>query len=141
MKDMNVRQCACANIRRVDRAITQFYDQMLVSSGLHITQFTLLATIKESTPITVNRLAEMMGMDRTTLTRNLEPLAKQGFVCIAEGEDRRTRLVTLTRGGEEALEVAFPLWEKAQSQIVLGLGQERFHALLTELSAITALSQ
>jgi DNA-binding MarR family transcriptional regulator len=141
MKGFDMSLCACANIRRVDRTVTQFYEEMLAPSGLHITQFTLLVTIAESAPITVNHLAEIMGMDRTTLTRALGPLTKQSFVSITEGEDRRTRLVTLTQVGEEALEVAFPLWEKAQSQVVQGLGQERFYALLTELSAIATLSR
>lgn len=130
-----VRQCACANIRRTDRAITQFYDEALAPSGLLITQFTLLATLAQTAPIMINRLAEIMVMDRTTLTRNLRPLTKQGLVRIEEGEDRRTHLVLLTREGEQALLQAFPLWKEAQSRIVRALGQERFDHLLTDLSA------
>src|SRR5256885_2285553 len=104
---MAVRRCACANIRRVDRAITQFFDKSLAHSNLHTTQFTLLSTITAASPITIQRLAEMMVMDRTTLTRNLEPLTRQGLVHIEMGEDRRTRVVQLTQAGEEVLEKAF----------------------------------
>ena len=118
--------------------ITQFYDLALAPSGLLITQFTLLATLAQTTPIMINRLAEIMVMDRTTLTRNLRPLTIQGLVWIEEGEDRRTHLVLLTRAGEQAMLRAFPLWKEAQSRIVRALGQERFDHLLTDLSAVLA---
>jgi DNA-binding MarR family transcriptional regulator len=137
---MSVRNCACAQIRRMDRAITQFYDQALASSGLHITQFTLLATLSEAGPVNVNRLAELLSMDRTTLTRNLEPLTRQGFVSSQEGEDRRVRLIMLTEEGKAVLARALPHWQEAQSRIVQGLGQERFRSLLIEFSALIQLS-
>src|SRR6266581_6598410 len=81
-----VRRCACATIRRTDRVLTQFYDEILAPSGLYITQFTLLATLSQAAPVTINRLAEIMDMDRTTLSRNLEVLVKQHMVRIEEGE-------------------------------------------------------
>jgi DNA-binding MarR family transcriptional regulator len=136
----SVRSCACAQIRRVDRAMTQFYDEALAASGLRITQFTLLATLSESGPVNVNRLAVLLCMDRTTLTRNLEPLTRQGFVRSEEGEDRRVRLIMLTAEGQTALTRALPCWQQAQSRIVQGLGQERFHALLAELSTVIQLT-
>src|SRR5260370_25568033 len=98
-----VRRCACATIRRTDRVLTQFYDEILAPSGLYVTQFTTLATLAEAAPITINRLAEILVMDRTTLTRNLELLTKQQLVRIDEGQDRRTRLEFLTQEGEQAL--------------------------------------
>jgi DNA-binding MarR family transcriptional regulator len=135
-----VRSCACAQIRRVDRAITQFYDEALAASGLRTTQFTLLATLSEAGPVNVNRLAELLSMDRTTLTRNLEPLTRQRFVRSEEGEDRRVRLIMLTPEGKAALVRALPYWQEAQVRIVQGLGQERFHALLIELSTVIQLT-
>ena len=136
-----VRRCACANIRRTDRVITQFYDEILAPSGLYITQFTLLATLSQAAPVTINRLAEIMDMDRTTLTRNLELLIKQHLVQSQEGEDRRTRQVDLTEEGEQALGRAWPLWQEAQARIEGALGRERFEGLLAELSAVRALAQ
>jgi len=136
-----VQRCVCASIRRTDRAITQFYDAILAPSGLHITQFGLLATIAKAGPITINRLAEFMVMDRTTLTRNLGPLVKQGLVHTEEGEDRRMRFVRVTTAGEETLKTVLPLWKKAQEHILKSLSQERVDALLAELSAVVAASQ
>src|SRR5579859_7177425 len=92
----DVHQCVCAALRRADRMITQIYDAILAPSGLHITQFTLLATLAEASPISINRL---VMMDRTTLTRDLGLLSKQGWVRIEVGEDHRLRFVTLTEEG------------------------------------------
>jgi DNA-binding MarR family transcriptional regulator len=134
------RRCACANIRRTDRVITQFYDEMLAPSGLNAPQFGLLATLAEAAPVTIHRLAEIMDIDRTTLTRNLEVLAKQHLVRNEEGEDRRMRLVQLSQEGEQALRRAWPLWQEAQARIERALGRDRLDALLTELSAVRALA-
>jgi DNA-binding MarR family transcriptional regulator len=133
-----VRRCACATIRRTDRVLTQFYDEILAPSGLYVTQFTTLATLTQAAPVTINRLAEILVMDRTTLTRNLEVLAKKHLVRIEEGEDRRTRLVHLTQEGEQALTRAWPLWQEAQARIEHALGQERFEGLLADLSEVLA---
>ena len=133
-----VRRCACATVRRTDRVLTQFYDEILAPSGLYITQFTLLATLSQAAPVTINRLAEIMDMDRTTLSRNLEVLVKQHMVRIEEGEDRRMRQVHLTQEGEQALRRALPLWQEAQARIEHALGRERFDGLLTDLSAARA---
>ena len=132
------RRCACATIRRTDRVLTQFYDEILAPSGLYVTQFTTLATLAEAAPVTINRLAELLVMDRTTLSRNLELLKKQQLVRIEEGQDRRVRLVFLTQEGEQALRRAWPLWQEAQARIERALGRERFEGLLTDLSAVLA---
>src|SRR5579864_9297468 len=97
-----VRRCACANIRRTDRVVTQFYNEILAPSGLYATQFGLLAILAEVAPITIHRLAEHMDIDRTTLTRNLKLLIKQHLVGSEEGGDRRMRRVLLTQEGEQA---------------------------------------
>lgn len=133
-------RCICFNIRRTDRVLTQFYDEMLAPSGLSAPQFGLLATIVQVAPVTINHLAEIMNMDRTTLTRNLDLLVKQHLVQNEEGEDRRMRLVLLTEEGEQALKRAWPLWGQAQARIESALGRERFDALLNELATVRTLA-
>ena len=132
-------RCIGFNVRRTDRVLTQFYDEMLAPSGLSAPQFGLLAVIAQVAPVTINRLAEVMNMDRTTLTRNLELLVRQCLLQTEEGEDRRVRLVLLTEEGEQALERAWPLWEQAQGRIERALGRERFDALLNELATVRSL--
>ena len=132
-------RCIGFNIRRTDRVLTQFYDEMLAPSGLSAPQFGLLAVIAQVAPVTINHLAEVMDMDRTTLTRNLDLLVRQRLVQTEEGEDRRMRLVLLTEEGQRSLERAWPLWEQAQSRIEHALGHERFDALLNELATVRSL--
>ena|SRR5260370_15791827 len=132
-------RCMCFNIRRTDRVVTQFYDEILAPSGLSAPQFGLLGTLTQVAPVTINHLAEIMNMDRTTLTRNLELLIKQRLVQSREGEDRRMRLVLPTEEGKQALRRAWPLWEEAQARIERALGHARFDALLNELATVRTL--
>ena len=129
----NVAGCVGSNIRRANRAVSQFYDDVLRPSGLRITQFSLLARVMELQPVTINDLAEAVLMDRTTLGRNLKPLEKQGLVRIAPGPDRRTRLVTPTPEGGAALMRTLPLWQKAQAHMRKKLGDGRADRLISDL--------
>jgi DNA-binding MarR family transcriptional regulator len=135
-----VRRCACGNIRIAARALTQFYDDILRSSGLRTTQFSMLTTISRAEQLTVTELAEALVMDQTTLTRNLGPLVRDKLVERVVGQDRRTRLLKLTPEGEAAIEKAMPLWEEAQQQAVNRLGQERYRALLKDLLVLSGLN-
>ena len=121
--------CVGFNIRKASRAISQYYESMLKPSGIRGTQFTLLANIKHAGKPTINELAEVMAMDRTTLTRNLQALEKQGLVKIGEGTDRRTRKVSLTSKGTDQLTEAIPYWQKAQETMIKHLGEDRWEDL------------
>src|SRR5712671_5116476 len=127
--------CACFNIRKATRAVTQFYDDALRPSGLRITQFTLLVLLQGHGAMTINSLADAAGTDRTTLTRNLALLEERRLVRIRTGEDARERIVELTAAGERAAVAAFPMWQKAQARVATELGQHRLTRLLSDLSA------
>ena len=73
-----------------------------------------IATLIQTGPIPATRLADFLGLERTTLTRNLRPLVRDGLVRVDEGEDRRVRKAAITPAGEEAARRAFPFWKKAQ---------------------------
>ena len=130
--------CACFNLRKTARAITQLYDEALRPSGLRCTQFSLLIATTRLEPVTVTHLAEIAVMDRTTLARNLRLLEKEGLINVTPGDDQRTRIVTVTTRGKEVLSKAFPLWEKAQARVVKGLGQERWTSLEANLKEIVS---
>jgi DNA-binding MarR family transcriptional regulator len=89
-------------------------------------------------PQTINELAEIMALDRTTVGRNLRPLAQQGLLSLTSGSDQRTRVVTLTAQGKETLLRVLPQWEQAQAHMVAGMGQEKVDALLAQLSTAAA---
>ena len=133
--------CVCFNIRKSARAITQLYEEALRPTGLRATQFTLLVATRVMGTGTINGLAKGLVMDRTTLTRNLQPLEKQGFIRIMPcKEDRREREVTLTLAGQEILSDALPLWKAVQETVVQALGQGRVTRLLKDLSATVDLA-
>ena len=132
--------CACFNLRKTTRAITQVYDEALRPTGLRVTQFSLLIATMMLESVTVTRLAEIGVMDRTTLTRNLKPLEKKGLIKVTPGDDQRTRVVTLTPHGQEILAKALPLWEKVQARIVKELGQERWNSLQGDLEKVVSLA-
>jgi DNA-binding MarR family transcriptional regulator len=130
----------CGSIRRAARSVTQLYDDILRPSGLRITQFSILGAAMAMSPITLTRLANATVTDRTTLTRNLRLLEKQGLIRIEAGEDRREREISITPAGAEALKEAYPLWQKAQAQAMKGLGSH-WKALQGQLAVATALSR
>jgi len=134
------RACACANLRRAARAVTQVFDEALAPSGLRATQFTLLVTSRLMGESTINELAEKMAMDRTTLSRNLKPLVRSGLLEVRPGEDGRTRLVRITSAGERSLDEAYPLWQQAQQETVSALGEERYEALLGDVAQAVSLA-
>jgi DNA-binding MarR family transcriptional regulator len=133
--------CACFAIRRASRAVTQLYDEVLQPSRLRVTQFTVLVALSLAGPVPITRLGDRLVMDRTTLTRNLRPLQKQGWIATAPGEDGRVRVVTLTTQGERALAKALPLWRQAQARIVGRLGAGRLARLQGDLSELVALAR
>jgi len=134
------RACACANLRRAARAVTQVFDEALAPSGLRATQFTLLVTNRLAGESTINELAERMTMDRTTLSRNLKPLVRSGLLEVRPGEDGRTRLVRVTPAGELMLEEAYPLWQQAQRETVSVLAEEGLEPLLGDVARAVSLA-
>ncbi len=129
------RACACLNLRRASRMVTQLYDEALKPAGVRATQFPVLATIGSAGPISVNRLADRIVMDRTTLTRNLKPLERDGLIAVRPGDDLRVREVSLTAKGRKTLDRAYPLWERVQARLREKIGGSRVDRLLVDLQA------
>ena len=129
--------CACDSVRSAARAITQRYDQILAPSGLRATQFSLLARLVNLGPLTLGELAAPLVMDRTTLTRNIALLEREGWVRVETGTDRRTRLVSVTDEGRAMALRALPLWDEAQAYVTGAFGLDRLKALRKELGTFT----
>jgi DNA-binding MarR family transcriptional regulator len=110
--------CACASVRRVARALTRAYDEALRPTGLTITQFSLLIGAALADGPSIGRLAEVLGFERTTVTRDLRPLRERGLVEVRAGEDRRSRLVEITPAGRRAVADALPRWREAQARVL-----------------------
>jgi DNA-binding MarR family transcriptional regulator len=134
------KRCTCFNLRKATRRVTNFYDAALKPCGLKVTQMTLLTAIRVLEPITIKRLAKAIVMDRTTLSRNVSLLNKKGLIDIEPGDDLRTRRLSLTDQGHTSLVAAFPLWQKAQVEIIKELGEDRWASLLEGISDLVALT-
>jgi len=130
-------KCACFNLRKAARAITQTFDHMLEPIGIRATQFTLLVTMASVSARTLTEMANTLVMDRTTLTRNLKPLEKLGLIHIVTPRDKRSKAYALTEKGRDVLQRGIPAWNMVQQRMVAGVGDTRFNHLLGELAAIT----
>ena len=133
--------CACANLRRAARAVTQLYDAALRGSGVRMTQFSLLQFLAMAgQPITQGTLGDLLAIDSTTLSRTLKPLEQAKWIRRGSGEDGRKRHLELTNAGRRVLQRATPAWERVQRRLREGLGQRHWEALgeLTTTAAETA---
>ena len=128
--------CCCFNMRKVNRAVTQFYDEYLDSTGIRITQYTLLVEIASSDSKTLSEIAASLIMDRTTLTRNLKPLQKAGYIANTKTVDKRSKSYVLTDKGRKVVEDATPLWQEAQDKIIRAFGHHEYKALCEELEKL-----
>jgi DNA-binding MarR family transcriptional regulator len=133
--------CVSFNIRKAARAVTQLYDERLRSCGLRSTQLSILAKTLLLEPVTVTRLAEATVTDRTTLTRNLRLLEKQGLIQVDLGHDRREHEVRLTERGREVLAHVYPIWKEVQDEMAKRFGSKRLARLLVELSALVEVAK
>jgi DNA-binding MarR family transcriptional regulator len=131
-------QCLCFRARRVSRALTRVYDEALRPLGVQATQLTLLSAIalsgEQGGPMSAT--AEVLAMDGTTLSRNLQPLEKAGLVRVGrDSADRRVRIALLTPAGRRLIQQALPLWKRAHRQVVEALGPAEARALRDRLDA------
>jgi DNA-binding MarR family transcriptional regulator len=125
-----IASCTCLRLRKTTRRVTQIYDRMLEPAGLTIAQFSLLARLYAEGELSIGALAEALVTDPTTLTRNLKPLAERELLQIfLDADDRRRRLVSLTREGQALVPVAYPLWKKAQAELAALLGKSEISNL------------
>lgn len=120
-------ECLCFRARRVSRALTRLYDEELRPLGIQATQLTLLNAVAlgGEAGASMSRLADVLAMDPTTLSRNLRPLEREGLLeIIRSPADRRVRLARLTAEGNRRVADALPLWERAHRRVVEALGHE-----------------
>jgi DNA-binding MarR family transcriptional regulator len=113
--------CTCARLRKLTRRLTRIYDAHLAAQAIKVTQYSLLVNAARGER-TVSEFAAELEMDRSTLSRNLAPLAAQGWVGISVGADPRSRSISVTAAGRRKLKAALPLWRKAQCEVEAILG-------------------
>jgi DNA-binding MarR family transcriptional regulator len=125
-------------MRQASRQITQLYDQHFAATGLRVTQYAVLRVIKRCELLTMQRLAEEIVMDRTTLSRALRPLERDGLVQVVAGRDARTRMLSLTQAGLDLLDRLMPTWNRAQAEFETRFGAAETQDLREMLSRVVS---
>ena len=126
--------CLDYNLRKAARIAAQHYEEVMKPCGLRNTQFTLMvATCLMDKPL-ITDLARVLAMDRTTVSRNVKPLQRDGLLNIVPGEDKRSRHIVVTDAGRQRLLQAIPLWQKAHQSLQQKVGLENAQQLLTTLN-------
>ena len=129
--------CTCMRLRKASRRVSQIYDHSLEAAGMTVTQYGLLGHLARFDGIGIGALAEKLIMDPTTLTRNLRPLERQGFVTMKpDRRDKRSRCLHLTANGRAAFENAKAAWTRAQRRVEQALGGSETAALNAALDHV-----
>jgi DNA-binding MarR family transcriptional regulator len=124
LRDLQPAQCTLLRLRRTTRRVTQIYDRHLAPLDLRITQYSLLGNLVGQPAMPIGTFADIMGMDRTTLTRNIRPLIRAGWIELTAGDDRRQRAIVLTPEGKAMFRRAIPLWREAESELREAVGTD-----------------
>ena len=114
--------CTCFRVRGAARRVTQIYSKHLASTGLKISQFSLLGFVAARGPVSITELSEMLSTDRTTLTRNLRPLLSSGIIERAAAGDRRRHELVATPAGRALFKRALPVWSAAEQEVRAAMG-------------------
>jgi DNA-binding MarR family transcriptional regulator len=136
------RGCSSQKVRRLSRRISSHFDHVVAATGLKTTQYSLLNHAVALGPVRPGELARAMGLEASTLTRNLRPLVDAGWLEIGAGDDERSRTVRVTPAGAAKRIEAQRVWKRAQLSFNERIGSERvarLHALVDEcLAALDA---
>jgi DNA-binding MarR family transcriptional regulator len=132
--------CGSFNFRRTARAVTRLYDQAFESFGIRSTQFTILVGIAKTQPTSMSALAEVLVIDRTTLTRSLRLLKKQGLLSVSERSTKRQRFLKLTPKGERVLAASLPAWRETHERFVKTLGADYWAGFRNELEKLARIA-
>ncbi|MFP7571033.1 MarR family winged helix-turn-helix transcriptional regulator [Marivita sp. S2033] len=133
--------CLCLHTQRAARAVARRFDEALRPVGLRSGQFSILISLNRPEPPTVGSVADLLAMDRTTLTANLKPLERRGLLTVRpDDQDRRARRLSLTEDGLALLEQAIPIWIETHERIERGLSGD-VDALRENLNRLTRLEK
>jgi DNA-binding MarR family transcriptional regulator len=131
--DTIARSCIAVRLRLLNRVITNLYDDAMRPLGLKVSQLNILVVTAKLSLATPAKVCDILQLDTSTLSRNVERMRAKGWLEVVPAEDARAQPFRLTAQGKRLLERAAPAWEKAQAQAVEVLGEEGL-ALLNKVS-------
>lgn len=128
--------CNCFSLRRAARAVTRQYAETMRESGLQATQYSILGLLSSGKSRSISELADDLGLERTSMSRTLRPMAREGLITLSEEGFRRKRTVEVTSAGRARYEECLPLWRTAQARFAQKYNPEQ----LNQLHALLALA-
>jgi DNA-binding MarR family transcriptional regulator len=130
--------CLCLHVQRAARAVARRFDEALRPLDLTNGQFSLLMSLNRPEPAPMRQVANLLAMDRTTLTANLKPLERRGLLKIlVDADDRRSRHLTLTRAGRDLMVQAMPIWTETHAVLDRLVTATGLDELRTDLRALS----
>ena len=137
---LKTEKCYCISFRRAARAVTLYYDRMMLQSGITVNQYSLLMNLLRTAPCSATALAKTTKLERTTLLRNIKPLVERGLIRDLAEPGTRDRQLTVTRKGTVTLAVAQRLWEGAQAGLKAHVGRNNFEKLIGSIARLEKLA-
>ncbi len=128
--------CIFRHVTRTSRAVVAAYDRALARVGITGQQFNILMTLNRLGRCTVGKLASRVGMDPSTLPRTIAPLARQDWITVEVGPDRRTRLISISESGAQALAQAVPIWSVVQTTLLEKLPRDHWSGQISDLRTL-----
>lgn len=131
--------CLAHCIRKTDRVISQIYNEHLAPLGIKITQFSVLRALYYLKTTTAKAVQEVLVMEQATISRALQPLIRDGYITVLEGQDKREKLISLSASGQALYQSALEPWSVAQQRLKEELGSELETTLLHLCQQVTAM--
>jgi DNA-binding MarR family transcriptional regulator len=129
--------CLCLHLQRAARAVARRFDEALRPMGLTNGQFSLLVSLNRPIPPSIGAVADLLAMDRTTLTAALKPLERRGLIFVKpDASDRRSRLLGLTPAGRKLVTSALPVWQATHAELDGSLGDRSPKLLRSALNLL-----
>ena len=132
------RQCVGGSVRKLNRMVTAIYDNALANAGLKTSQFSVLVAVANRGKARPAELIELLQMDESTLSRNVERMCARGWLRLERKEDRRSHLIEVTDKGNALIRKCLPAWRQAQAEVSQRLGTGTVAELRSALRKLSA---
>jgi DNA-binding MarR family transcriptional regulator len=132
------RECVGFRVRKLNRMVTAIYDSALTGAGLKTSQFSLLVAVSNREKVRPSELTNLLQMDGSTLSRNVERMCAKGWLRLVSDEDRRSHLIVVTDKGQALIRKCLPGWQRAQAEVSQRLGADSVAALRSAVRKLRA---
>ena len=131
--------CVASNLGRANRIVGRIYEDAFRDVGISSPRFAHLVALAISPGSTSSEIAEVLGADRSTISRNTDVLVKRDLIRVTPGEDRRVRTYFLTERGNQTVQSCVPRWKAAQRTALKEIGRAQWRDIRRRLRRLRRL--